>query len=179
MKHKLVSLLALSVLFSSLVFAQGHRDRDRGGNREHSNSREQKVNRERRDRDIRVGVDIQSRRGRQLIPRSKPPVIVQPAPVGHPTGEFGQYTRESYSGRIPFDRFHERFGREHTFRTGRLVYFNGQPRFRCYGYWFVIEDPWPIYWDYDDYVYIEYWDGVYYLCNPRFPGSRIVVEVIY
>jgi len=51
-------------------------------------------------------------------------------------------------------------------------------RFYYGGAWFMIVDPIPDYWG-DGYVYIDDIDGVYYLVNPLYPGTHIVVNVVF
>jgi hypothetical protein len=83
-----------------------------------------------------------------------------------------------YSGRIPEDRFHANFGREHVFVINRPVIVEGQPRFQYGGYWFGFSQPWPVGWLYTDNVYVDYVDGGYFLYNPFHPGIRVVIIVI-
>jgi len=92
--------------------------------------------------------------------------------------------RGGYNGyRIPDDRFHGRFGRDHRFRIYSLplVVVGGYPRFQYGGYWIGLIDPWPEYWSDDWYenddVYIDYTDDGYYLFNRRYPGDRLSVIV--
>ena len=81
-------------------------------------------------------------------------------------------------GHIPDDKFREHFGREHHFHMSRPVIVEGAPRFQYSGFWFVLLDPWPAAWSYDDDVYIDYVDGGYYLCDPVHPGVQIAVSVV-
>jgi hypothetical protein len=100
----------------------------------------------------------------------------QPAQNDHPMqpaqGRAGQ------AGHIPDDQLRAHFGRDHRFRIGHPTVVEGQPRFQYGGYWFVMTDPWPAGWDYNDEVYVDYIDGVYYLIDPLHPGVQIVVNVI-
>ena len=80
--------------------------------------------------------------------------------------------------RIPDDRFHANFGREHVFVINRPVIIEGQPRFQYGGYWFGFSQPWPVGWLYTDNVYVDYVDGGYFLYNPFHPGIRVVIIVI-
>jgi hypothetical protein len=86
--------------------------------------------------------------------------------------------RVGQGGRIPDDKFRAHFGREHTFRIGHPTVVGGQPRFQYGGYWFVMVDAWPAGWGYEDEVYVDYIDGVYYLIDPQHPGVQIVVNVV-
>src|SRR5277367_4434591 len=82
------------------------------------------------------------------------------------------------SGRIPDDRFHSNFGREHEFRIGTPVMVGGYSRFQYGGYWFGFVQPWPVGWYYTDNVYVDYVDGGYYMYNPYYPGARFSISVV-
>ena len=77
-------------------------------------------------------------------------------------------------GRIPEDRYRANFGREHTFRVSQADY-RGR-RFHYGGYWFGLVDPWPSNWLYTQNVYVVDMNGVYYLCNPMYPGVNIALS---
>ena len=81
-------------------------------------------------------------------------------------------------GRIPEDRFRAHFGRDHSFRINRPTMVAGHRRFRYGGYWFGFVDPWPVGWYYTDEVYVDYFDGGYYLYNRVHPGIRISIHVV-
>jgi hypothetical protein len=81
--------------------------------------------------------------------------------------------------RIPDDRFRAHFGREHHFRVSHPTIIEGRPRFQYSGYWFEFVDPWPANWSYDDDCYIDYVDDGYWLYDPRYPGMRIAVLVVF
>jgi hypothetical protein len=53
----------------------------------------------------------------------------------------------------------------------------GYNRFQYGGYWFGFNQGWPAGWSYDDTVYVEYLDGAYYLCDLRFPGVQITLNM--
>jgi|ERR1700722_7191843 len=78
-------------------------------------------------------------------------------------------------GRIPDDRYKAHFGREHTFRVSEGDYRNR--RFESGGYSFGFVDPWPSNWLYTQNVFVVEIDGVYYLCNPAFPGVNVALSV--
>jgi hypothetical protein len=92
--------------------------------------------------------------------------------------------RGGYNGyRVPDDRFHMYFGREHFFRIGGLPlrFVGGYPRFLYDGYWVMLVDPWPDAWpanwyDTDD-VYVEYVNDGYYLFDRMHPGIAIAVTL--
>jgi len=77
-------------------------------------------------------------------------------------------------GRIPADRYKASFGREHSFRVSEGDYRNH--RFEYGGYSFGFVDPWPNNWLYTQNVYVIEIDGVYYLCNPMYPGVNLVLS---
>jgi len=92
--------------------------------------------------------------------------------------------RGGYHGyRIPEQRFVAYFGPAHVFPiyTVPIVVVGGYPRFQYEGFWFTVVDPWPEYWAddwfYTDDVYVVYQDDGYYLCNQRYPGVMLAVEV--
>ena len=77
-------------------------------------------------------------------------------------------------GRIPDDRFRANFGREHSFRVSEGDY-RGH-RFQYGGYWFGFVDPWPSNWLYTQDVFVVEINGVYYLCNPMYPGVNVALS---
>jgi flagellar biosynthesis GTPase FlhF len=77
-------------------------------------------------------------------------------------------------GRIPDNRFRADFGREHRFRVSQSDYSNR--RFEYGGYSFGFVDPWPSNWLYTQEVFVVEIDGVYYLCNPMYPGVNITLS---
>ena len=82
------------------------------------------------------------------------------------------------NGRIPDDRFRTNFGEGHRFVIREPVVVGGYSRFQYGGFWFGFVQPWPVDWYYTDDVYVDYYDGGYYLYNPYYPGSRISISVI-
>jgi len=79
-------------------------------------------------------------------------------------------------GRIPDDRFKANFGEQHRFRVSQADY-SRDHRFQYGGYWFGIVNPWPSNWLYTQDVYVIEINGVYYLCNPMYPGVNILLSV--
>jgi flagellar motor protein MotB len=77
-------------------------------------------------------------------------------------------------GRIPDDRFKANFGEQHRFRVSHADYDNH--RFQYGGYWFGFVDPWPSDWLYTQDVFVVEINGVYYLCNPMYPGINITLS---
>ncbi len=79
------------------------------------------------------------------------------------------------AGRIPDDRYKANFGREHTFHVTQGDY--GNRRFQYGGYWFGFAGAWPGNWLYTQNVYVVEINGVYYLCNPMYPGVNVELSV--
>lgn len=88
----------------------------------------------------------------------------QEAKSGHP----------EQHGRIPDDRYRANFGREHTFRVSQGDYRNHHFQYGGYSFGFV--DPWPANWLYTQDVFVVDINGVYYLCNPVYPGVNIALS---
>ncbi len=78
-------------------------------------------------------------------------------------------------GRIPDDRYRANFGRDHSFRVSQGDYQNH--RFQYGGYSFGFVDPWPSNWLYTQNVYVVEINGMYYLCNPMYPGVNVAISV--
>jgi hypothetical protein len=87
----------------------------------------------------------------------------------------GQQAQHAGGGRIPDDRFKANFGREHRFRVSQADYSRDR-RFQYGGYWFGFVDPWPSNWLYTQDVFVVEINGVYYLCNPMYPGVNITLS---
>jgi hypothetical protein len=73
--------------------------------------------------------------------------------------------------RIPADRYKANFGSGHTFRVSQGDYNNH--RFQYGGYSFGFVGIWPSNWLYTQNVYVIEIDGMYYLCNPMYPGVNL------
>jgi cytoskeletal protein RodZ len=84
--------------------------------------------------------------------------------------------RHAGGGRIPDDRFRANFGQEHRFRVSRGDY-DRDRHFQYGGYSFGFVDAWPSEWLYTQDVYVVEIDGVYYLCNPAYPGVNITLSI--
>jgi hypothetical protein len=78
-------------------------------------------------------------------------------------------------GRIPDDRYKANFGQAHRFRVSQGDYRNH--RFEYGGYSFGFVGVWPGNWLYTQDVYVIDIDGVYYLCNPMYPGVNIALSI--
>jgi hypothetical protein len=80
--------------------------------------------------------------------------------------------------RIPDDKFHANFGRQHTFVMQRPTIVGGQPQFQYGGFSFMLVDAWPAGWAYTDQCYIDYINGEYVLVDLAHPGVTLVIEVV-
>jgi phage repressor protein C with HTH and peptisase S24 domain len=89
-----------------------------------------------------------------------------------------QQTRanNNHGGRIPADRYQANFGREHSFHVRESDYSRDR-RFEYGGYSFGFVDAWPSNWLYTQDVYVIEIDGVYYLCNPSYPGVNVTLNI--
>jgi outer membrane biosynthesis protein TonB len=89
-------------------------------------------------------------------------------------GQEQQRTAGNRGGQIPADKFKANFGQQHTFRVTQADYSNH--RFQYGGYSFGFVDPWPSNWLYTQNVYVVDINGVYYLCNPMYPGVNLALS---
>jgi flagellar motor protein MotB len=85
-----------------------------------------------------------------------------------------QHAAGNGGGRIPADKFKANFGQQHTFRVSQSDYRNH--RFQYGGYSFGFVDVWPSNWLYTQDVFVVEINGVYYLCNPMYPGVNIALS---
>ncbi len=83
--------------------------------------------------------------------------------------------RAGGGNRIPDDRYRANFGQEHRFRVNEGDYRNHG--FQYGGYWFGFVGAWPSNWLYTQDVYVVEIDGMYYLCNPMYPGVNLEISV--
>jgi hypothetical protein len=93
------------------------------------------------------------------------------APRQHAMAQ-SQEQEQHGGGRIPEDRFKASFGEEHRFHVDRGDY-DRDRHFQYSGFSFGFVDAWPNNWLYTQDVYVIEIDGVYYLCNPMYPGVNI------
>jgi hypothetical protein len=77
--------------------------------------------------------------------------------------------------RIPDDKFHAEFGREHHFH---IRIHSGETRFVYGGYSFEYIGAWPVGWGYGDEFYIELIGDDYYLCDVEHPEVQLIVIVV-
>jgi len=92
--------------------------------------------------------------------------------------EDAKRAQQSGGGRIPDGTYKAHFGREHTFHVGHPTIVEGRPRFQYGGYSFIIAQPWPTGWGYDDDVYVIDVNGVYYLVDLAHPGAQLELQIL-
>jgi hypothetical protein len=117
---------------------------------------------------------------------AKPPKDTERKPDAQRPDDTGRTQRPNDAGRdqhaanqrIPDDKFKAHFGREHTFHVGHPTVVEGHPRFQYGGYSFIIAQPWPTGWGYDDDVYVVDVNGVYYLVDVAHPGVQLELQVV-
>ena len=80
-------------------------------------------------------------------------------------------------GRISNANYTSHFGHGHSFHMGHPEMSGGYNRFQYGGYSFGYNQGWPVGWGYNDDFYVEYIDGAYYLCDLRFPGIQITLNM--
>jgi hypothetical protein len=92
-----------------------------------------------------------------------------------PEAKPAEHAQRGGGGRIPADRYKANFGQGHTFRVKEGDY--RSHRFQYGGYSFGFVGGWPSNWLYTQNVYVIDIDGVYYLCNPMYPGVNVELSV--
>ncbi|MBZ5614558.1 MAG: hypothetical protein LAO23_11155 [Acidobacteriia bacterium] len=122
------------------------------------NNRQEEKNAQRQDKNTKQ--EEKSAQRQERAPQAKP--------------ERAQRASGNGGGRIPDDRFKANFGEQHRFRVSHADYDNH--RFRYGGYWFGFVDAWPSDWLYTQDVFVVEINGVYYLCNPMYPGINITLS---
>jgi hypothetical protein len=89
-------------------------------------------------------------------------------------GRNAQHGNSAGTRKIPDDRYHASFGREHHFRVAR----RGGQRFEYGGYAFEFVEAWPSDWSDDDECYIVLDGDDYYLVDVVHPEVRIQVIIV-
>ena len=98
---------------------------------------------------------------------------------GKPANEEHGQAAPGQHRRIPDRDFHAHFGQPHRFAVGHLQTYQGRPSFVYSSYTFVLVQPWPAGWVYDDDdCYIDYVDGDYWLFNVLYPGVRVELFIV-
>jgi hypothetical protein len=165
---KLVGVIATAVLSLALgaavpAFAQDHeQDEPKAKAQDEKKAEPEKPAKpeERSAQEEKKNAKPEERNAQQRAPEAKPEKQEQHAAGG--------------GNRIPADRYKAHFGQQHTFRVSQGDYRNH--RFQYGGYSFGFVDAWPSNWLYTQNVYVIEIDGVYYLCNPMYPGVNLALS---
>ncbi len=80
-------------------------------------------------------------------------------------------------GRISDVSYNAHFGQGHSFHMGHPEMRGGYNRFQYGGYSWGYNQGWPVGWGYNDDFFVEYIDGTYFLCDLRFPGIQITLNM--
>ena len=179
---KLVGIIGTAVLSLTLgaaapVYAQ---QEERGQQDEHSQQEDKKVQQDKPSQQEEKHAQPEDKRAQQEKPAQQEEKHAQQEQKPQqetPAAQHEQQAQraEGNHGRIPDDRYKANFGREHTFRVNQGD-FNSH-RFQYGGYWFGVSAPWPNNWLYTQQVYVIDINGVYYLCNPAYPGVNVELIV--
>jgi hypothetical protein len=182
---KLVGMIGTAVLSLTLgAAAPAYAQEEHGQQEQHAQQEDKKVQQEKPAQQEEKHAQQEEKKAQQDKPAQQEEKHAQQeqkkSEQEKPAAQHEQQVQraEGNHGRIPDDRFHANFGREHVFVINRPVIIEGQPRFQYGGYWFGFSQPWPVGWLYTDNVYVDYVDGGYYLYNPFHPGIRIIIIVI-
>jgi outer membrane biosynthesis protein TonB len=129
---------------------------EKNAQQENKNTKQEEKNAQQQDKNSKQ----EEKNAEQRTPEAKP----------------GKQEQRAGGNRIPDDRFKANFGREHSFRVNQGDYNNR--RFEYGGYAFGFVGAWPSNWLYTQDVFVVDIDGVYYLCNPMYPGVNIALSVV-
>jgi len=141
---------------------------------QHEQKEEEKTKPEEKEKKAQPEKPVKQEQGRAQEEKNTRPDEKNAQPRTPEAKPERQQQRASGS-RIPDDRYRANFGREHSFRVSEGDYRNH--RFQYGGYWFGFAGAWPSNWLYTQDVYVIDIDGVYYLCNPVYPGVNVALNV--
>jgi hypothetical protein len=144
---------------------------------QHDQKEEEKAKPEEKEKKAQPEKPVKQEQGRAQEEKNTRPEEKNARQEQQPTPEAKPARQEQHAsgGRIPDDRYRANFGREHSFRVSEGDYRNH--RFQYGGYWFGFAGAWPSNWLYTQDVYVIDIDGVYYLCNPVYPGVNVALNV--
>jgi hypothetical protein len=109
---------------------------------------------------------------------AKPPKQNETKPAAQRPEDAQRNNQHAGNQSIPGDKFKAHFGRERTFRVGHPTVVEGRPKFSYGGYSFIIAQPWPAGWGYDDDVYVVDVNGVYYLVDAVHLGVQLELSIV-
>ncbi len=160
---KLVGMIGTAVLSLTLgVAAPVYAQEEHSQQEEHAQQEDKKVQQEKPAQQEEKKAQQQE----EKKPQQEKPAVQHEQQAQRASGN---------QGRIPDDRYKANFGREHTFRVTQGDFNNH--RFQYGGYWFGFAAPWPSNWLYTQDVFVVDIGGVYYLCNPMYPGVNVELIV--
>jgi hypothetical protein len=171
------SVLALTLGAAAPVYAQ----QERGQQDEHAQQEDKKVQQDKPSQQEEKRAQPEEKKARQENPAPRDEKHAaqqeQRPQQEKPAAQHEQQAQRAPGnhGRIADDRYKANFGREHTFRVNQGDYSNR--RFQYGGYWFGFAGAWPNNWLYTQDVYVVDINGVYYLCNPAYPGVNVELIV--
>jgi len=113
----------------------------------------------------------------QRTERTQPQRAQTHQPGRHQTQTVASNRGGGRYGRISDASYQSHFGHDHSFHMGRPEMMGGYNRFQYGGYSFGYNQGWPVGWGYNDDFFVEYIDGAYYLCDLRFPGIQITLNM--
>ena len=179
---KLVGIIGTSVLALTLgaaapVYAQ---QEERGQQDEHAQQEDKKVQQDKPAQQEEKRAQPEEKKAQQEKPAQQDEKHAQQEQKPQQEKPAAQHEQQAQRaqgnhGRIPDDRYKANFGREHTFRVTQGDFNNH--RFQYGGYWFGVSAPWPNNWLYTQDVFVVDIGGVYYLCNPVYPGVNVELAV--
>jgi hypothetical protein len=168
---KLITLIGTTVLSLSLtgaVYAQEQHDQQ-------DDQKDKSAQEEKKAPEAKPEQEKQAKPEQKNAQQEKNAKPAEKNAPQHAQAKPANQNQHAAAVRIPADRYKANFGREHTFRVSEGDYRNH--RFQYGGYWFGFGSPWPSNWLYTQDVYVVEINGVYYLCNPSYPGVNVTLDV--
>ena len=184
---KLIVVMGTAVLSLSLGALPGYAQQEEHGQQEQKDQKEKPTEQKEKQAQPQRSAKPEEKTAQQENKNTAKPEEKNAQPQQHAqvqeqhTQEQVQHTQTTQhasnngGGRIPDDRYRANFGQQHRFRVTESDY-RGH-RFQYGGYWFGFVGVWPSNWLYSQDVYVIDIDGVYYLCNPMYPGVNIALAV--
>ena len=169
------AVLSLALGVAAPVYAQQEEDKTKPAQQEQKNAQQQDKNTQQEQKSAQQQDKNaqQEQKNAQQQDRNTQQEQKNAQQQQHP--QQAQRSDVNVGARIPADRFKANFGREHSFHVSQADYSNGR-RFQYGGYSFGFVDAWPSNWLYTQDVYVVDINGVYYLCNPMYPGVNIALS---
>jgi len=180
------AVLTLTLVAAAPIYAQEQRDQqeeqktkpeekapaakqdEKNAQQEEKNTKQEEKNAQQQDKNNQSAEKNAQQQDKNSKQEEKNAQQQQAKPVQQRAGGNG-------GGGIPADRFKANFGREHSFRVSQGDYNNR--RFQYGGYAFGFVDVWPSNWLYTQDVFVVEINGVYYLCNPMYPGVNVALSI--